>query len=115
MAVWWVGLTPTPGRLLSCLRRIWVHKISFFVPYLRDVTLLTIAQAWLSRCSGFAQAGLTFAHPNYHFRQATKPTNRFSSSLGGSELVPYIKIARIYPIFEPICLCVFILVFLSAQ
>ena len=43
--------------------------------YLTHMTLLTLAQARLSNCSGFAQA-LTFAHPNYHYRQAAaQPAN----------------------------------------
>ena len=36
------------------VRRIWAHEISFFVLRLRDIARL--AQAWLSLCSGFAQA-----------------------------------------------------------
>ena len=36
-------------------RRIWVHEISFFASRVGDVAYL--AQAWLSPCLGFPQAG----------------------------------------------------------
>jgi len=62
-----------------CMRRIWVHKISFFVPRPRDVahpgsgstqSLLRVRSGWL-----------TFSHPNYHFRQAAAQlTNCFDFS-----------------------------------
>src|SRR6187551_1728853 len=73
-------------------------QIKFPFSYVAHVTRLTLAQARLSRCSGW----LTFAHPNYHFRQAAaQPTKRFNSSRRGPELVPSIKMARMYPILGP--------------
>jgi len=62
--------------------------IKFPFSYFVRVTLLTLVQARLSRCSGFAQAG-----SHLHFRQVVaQPVKRFNSSRGGPELVPYIKI-----------------------
>ena len=62
------------------------------------MTLLAQAQAELSLCSGFA---LTFAHPNYHFWQLRRSMlNCFNPSRMGTELVLYIKIAKMGPIFE---------------
>ena len=108
-----------PSRSWSCLlsfccmRRIWANKISFSVSCPRDTahpgsgsaqSLLRIRSGWL-----------TFAHPNYHFRQAAaQPTKRFNSSRGGRELVPHIKMARMCPILGP-SLRVFVLLFFRAR
>jgi hypothetical protein len=52
------------------------------------VTLLTLAQARLSPCLGFAHAGLPLLTLNYQFRQAVaQPANYFNSSREGLELV----------------------------
>ena len=90
------------------VRRIWAYEISFFVSHARDVSHpgSGSAQSLLRICLGW----LTFAHPMYHFRQAApQPAKRFNSSRGGLELVPYIKVAKMCPIFETSSLCVFVL------
>ena len=87
-------------------------QIKFPFSYVAHVTRLTLAQARLSRCSGW----LTFAYPNYHFRQAAaQPAKRFNSSRGGPELVPYIKMARMCPILGPNSLRMFGLLFFHAR
>jgi hypothetical protein len=56
------------GVFFCNVRRIWAHEISIFVSRARDVAHpdSTSTQPLLRICSGW----LTFAHPNYHFRQA---------------------------------------------
>src|SRR4051794_10078443 len=55
-------LGPRHTGLLRDVSRL--TKLPF--SYLARVTLLSLAQAWLSLCSGL----LTFTYSNYHFRQA---------------------------------------------
>jgi len=90
--------------------------IKFPFSYLAHVTLLTLAQARLSCCSGFAQVGsplLTLITIFGKLRRSLRTTSTLAK--GDPELVPYIKMARMCPIFEPNSLRVFILVSLSAR
>jgi len=55
------------GKYICFVRRIWARGISFFIPRARDGTYSGSgsAQSLLRICLGW----LTFAHPNYYFRQ----------------------------------------------
>ena len=64
---------------------------------LAHVTLLTLAQARLSPCSGFAQAGSRLLTLITIFGTLRSLPNHFNSSRGGLELVPYVKIAKMCP------------------
>ena len=57
------------------------------------MTLLTLAQARLSPCSGFAQAGSPLLTLIIFSRLRRSMLDCFSSSRGGPELVPFLKSA----------------------
>ena len=75
--------------------------------YLDHVMLLTLAQARLSPVLGFAQAGSLLLILIAIFGRLWRSLpNRFNSSRGGPELVPYIKIAKNVSHLGPIVLYV---------
>jgi len=77
---------------LSCVMWDESRLTKFPFSYLAHVTLLTPAQARLSPCSGFAQAGsllLTLITVFSRLRRST--LNYFNSSRVSPELIPYIK------------------------
>jgi len=68
VAVELVALLTAAAHITCYMRRIWAHRISFFVPRPRDTAHPGSgpAQARLRMCSGL----LTFAQDKYHFRHA---------------------------------------------
>ena len=80
-------------RFLCFVRRIWGHKISFFVPRPRDV-----AHPGLRIGSGFAQACSPPRAISGRLRHSMN--NYFKSSRASPELVPYIKMAKLAPLFR---------------
>jgi hypothetical protein len=82
-----LGSQPSTNNF-CCLRESGLTKFRF--PYLAHVTLLAPAQARPSLCSAFYSGWLTFAHPNYHFRQAAaQPAESLQVKPRGPELVIY--------------------------
>ena len=77
--------------------------------YLEHVTLLTLAQARLSPCSEFAQAGSPLLTLMTIFgRLRHRMLNRFNPSRGGPELVSYIRWQKCLPFlkFAVLCVCI---------
>jgi len=81
---------------LCFVRRIWAHKISFFVPRPRDVAHPGSgpAQDWLRFCSGLLTLRAIFG------RLRRSMHNYFNSSRASPDLVPYIKMAKLVPLFR---------------
>jgi len=93
-----------PGRGFYCnMRRIWAHKISLFVPRSRDVAHPGSgpAQGRLRAGSGRLRIGsglLTLRAISGRLRRSIH--NYFNSSRVSLELVPYIKMATLIPVFR---------------
>jgi len=91
------------GSNICYMRRIWPHRISFFVPRPRDTAHPGSgpAQGRLRLCSGFAQACSPLLRLSTIFGTLRRSIlNCFNSSRVGPELVPYIKMVKISPYFE---------------
>jgi len=81
---------------LLCATNLGTPKFPFSYP--EHVTLPTPAQARLSPCSGFAQAGSPLLTLITIFGKLRRSLNHFNSSRRGPELVPYIKMAKMCPL-----------------
>jgi len=85
------------GQILSLVVCDESGQTKFPFLCLAHVTLLTLAQARLRICSGFAQDCSSLLRPSTIFGALL---NCFNSNRVGPELVSYIKIAKISPILK---------------
>jgi len=91
------------------MRRIWAHKISFSVSCPRDTAYL--AQARLSRWSGFAQVGPPLLTLITIFGRLRRSLRNASTLAEGPRVSPIYKNGQNVPHFGPNSLYVFVLLF----